>query len=163
MGALLWMGDDRSPGEKDLSNSYVNRWSLKPGSRRNHLEEITELSKGTARYRGLVRGEVKAMQDQGQEARGSCAKGRELSTCQLCAGPLDRRALKPSSQAPPPHSEEAGWADGEPARMRTEVQFRDKVLGAWNAGGLRCGDGSRPSSDQPHFQNALKEGGCCVR
>lgn len=41
--------------------------------------------------------------------------------------------------------------------MRTEVQFRDKVLGAWNAGSLRCGDGSRPSSDRPHFQNPLKK------
>lgn len=51
----------------------------------------------------------------------------------------------------------------EPARMSTEVQFRDKVLADWNARGLGCGDGGRPSSRQTHFQNALKEGGYCLR
>ena len=70
---------DRSPGERDLGNNSVNRWSLKPGSRRNHLEEITELSKGTVRHRRIVPREFKEMQDPGQEARRACAKSRELS------------------------------------------------------------------------------------
>lgn len=61
---------DLGPGERDLGSIYKNRWSLKPGSRKNHLEEITEPSKGT------VAGGQR--QDPRQEARG-CAKGRELS------------------------------------------------------------------------------------
>lgn len=73
----LWTGAQER--ERDLGSIYVNRWSLKPGSRRNHLEEITELSKGTVRHRGTVPGEVKELQESGQEARRGCAQGRELS------------------------------------------------------------------------------------
>lgn len=42
--------------------------------------------------------------------------------------------------------------------MWTEVQFRGRGPGQWHADGLRCGDGSRPSSHRSRFQHGLKEG-----
>lgn len=77
---------DWSP-ERDLGNSYMNMWSLKPGSRGNHLGEITELSKGTVRHRGTVPGDCQR-EDPGQEARRGHARGRELCVTDglQCAG-----------------------------------------------------------------------------